>query len=304
MLDGERLPHAPTDMGEGGVSEPARRGFPVSIIQRTSVMAFAIALAASVSGCAIKFGSDGLCMKPLFKVNVELNRYEKDDGGHGEDCNCVGGEGQMIDGGTIDGGVTTTAPLMVQTEPLTGHPLTSATGGFLSSQTAANPAPVFGPNAGTGTGSPSSSTGNQETAKKRPGSLFVSTGLPMGTDGKPHDGVVRVGQKIVFGAYIKNTGDMPLDAFQLQGTFTPNLKPISVIRSSGPNENELRPTTSTARVEGQRVIFDRFANLGPDTQHEYQITAEVLTSGAGNFELTQLEGPAIKKNKPITAVAQ
>jgi hypothetical protein len=283
----------------------------VRLIQRSTLTAFTIALATSVSGCAVKWGRDGICLKPLFKVT--LNRFE-DDGSRtggamsGYDCNCVGGhEGGVIDGGVIDGGFVQGGPLTVETEPL-GFPALPdgalAAQGFLSGQIAANPPPVFGPNYGKAAEStPSASTGNQQTAKKRPGSLNVSTGLPMTADGRRHDGVLRVGQRVVFGVYIENTGELPLDAFQLQGVFTTNLKPIEVHRSSGPNKDLMRVTTSSARIDGQRVIFERFDQLGADAKHEYQVTAEVISAGPGNFEVTQLEGPAVKKNTTVSAVA-
>lgn len=260
-----------------------------------------------VGGCAVKFGEDGLCMKPLFKVNVKLNRYDR-DGGRSEahDCNCIGGDvidGGIIDGGMINGGFTHSGPLTVETEPLHGYPQLPGDGtlvaeGSLSNQGVANPAPVFGPNYARPQASPGSSTANetQQTAKKRPGSLGISTGLPVG-----QTSVLRVGQRVVFGASIENQGDAPLEAFQLQGVFTNNLKPISVIRRSGPTFADVNTTTSSARIEGNKVIFDRFPSLGPDAKHEYQITVEVMEAGAGNFEVTQIEGPAVKKNTPITA---
>jgi hypothetical protein len=282
----------------------------VRTIQRIGVLALMFAATVFVGGCAVKFGQDGLCLKPLFKVNVKLNRFDREgDRSEAHDCDCIGGDvidGGIIDGGMIHGGFTHSGPLTVETEPLHGYPQLPGDGtlvaeGSLSNQGVANPAPVFAANAGQTSSSPSSSTGSQQAAKKRPGSLFLSTGLPMGTDGRPHSGVVRVGDRIVFGTYIKNQGDLPLDAFQLQGTFTGNLKPISVIRSSGPSESQLRSATTSARIEGQKIVFDRFDQLAPDSHHEYQVTAEVTSAGAGNFEVTQIEGPAVKKNTPITA---
>ena len=277
-------------------------------IQRFSVLALVIAVTASVGGCAMKWGCDGFCMKPLFKVSVKLNRYENDDCCHGGSCSGDGGmiEGGVIEGGMINGGFAHAGPLTVETEPLHGYPQlpgngTAVADASLSSQPGANPAPVFGPNYGKQSATPGSSTGSesQQNAKKRPGSLGISTGLPVG-----QSNVLRVGQQIVFGTSIENQGDAPLEAFQLQGVFTSNLKPISVIRRSGPTFPEVRTATSSARIEGNRVIFDRFTSLGPDAKHEYQITVEVTGAGAGNFEVTQIEGPVVKKNTSITATAQ
>ena len=266
-------------------------------------------------------------MKPLFRVHVEINRYDKSE--HGQDC-CI--EGGVIDGGVIPGGAIqggfvdggggvvpggfgTSGPLTVETEPLGGPPLlppigTSVAGGFLSGST--NPAPVFGPNAnlqtttppasssGTGTG-----TGTQQTAKKRPGSLNVKTGLQL-DHAQPglspgQNPTLRVGQTTVFGVLIENQGDASIETTQLQGLFTNNLKPVSVIRSSGPAVDQLRTTATSARIDGQRVIFDKFDQFGPETKHEYQITAQITAEGPGNFEVTQISGPVVKKNTPITA---
>jgi hypothetical protein len=105
----------------------------------------------------------------------------------------------------------------------------------------------------------------------------------------------------VFGVLVENQGDAAIETTQLQGVFTSNLKPISVIRSSGPTVDQMRTTATSARIEGQRVVFDKFDQFGPETKHEYQITAEITAPGPGNFEVTEISGPVVKKNTPITA---
>jgi hypothetical protein len=311
----------------------------VRCISRITFSAFAVALVATVAGCACKWTrEEGLCLKPLFRIHVELNRFEDTHGG--EDC-CIDGAvmpggaipggvlpGGVVPGGVIDpgfveggghvapGGFATSGPLTVETEPLGGPlgapilpPVGSAVaGGFLSGSP--NTAPVFGPNANlqsTQTPPASTSGGTQQTAKKRPGSLNVKTGLQLDhaqPGGVSPSSSLRVGQRTVFGVIIENQGDAAIETTQLQGVFTNNLKPISVIRSSGPAVDQLRQATTSARIEGQRVIFDKFDQFGPETKHEYQITAEITAAGPGNFEVTEIAGPVVKKNTPITASAQ
>lgn len=258
-------------------------------------------------------------MKPLFRVRVSLNRFDNNGGATGtQDCNCVDGgviDGGVIDGGMIQGGFAPSGPLTVETEPLDGLPIlpgadgTMVSGGFLSS--GANPSPVFGPNATNQTNPPpasSSGSGTQQAAKKRPGSLNVKVGLQLEhADPNLRPGqnpTLRAGQRTVFGVLVENQGDAAIDSTQLQGLFTDNIKPISIIRSSGPATDQLRPTTTNAKIDGQRVIFDKFDQFGPETKHEYQITVEITKAGPGNFEVTDAAGPAVKKNQPITAVAQ
>jgi hypothetical protein len=133
----------------------------------------------------------------------------------------------------------------------------------------------------------------------------VSTGLmndQARRDGQPS--ILRSGQRTVFGVSISNQGDAAIETTQLQGLFTNNIKPISVIRLSGPDFDQLRTATTSAKIEGQRVVFDKFDQFGPETKHEYQVTAEITAAGPGNFEVTQIAGPVVKKNIPITASAQ
>jgi len=273
---------------------------------------------AAAPGCAVKWSQEGLCFKPLFRVRVELNRHNGETGHGAADCNCIdGGGGEMIDSGIMDGTVppgafVTGGPVTVQTEPLGAPILPGAlTDHLLSAANPPAPPPVFGPNAGQtqpAASPPSSTTGGGTTqaAKRRPGSLQVSTGIQNDHANRSGEqpSTLRTGQRTVFGVYVYNQGDEAIALTQLQGTFTANIKPISVMRLSGPDENQLRQSTSNARIEGQRVIFDRFTSFGPETRHEYQITCEIVGAGPGNFEVTNLEGPQVKKNTPITATGQ
>jgi hypothetical protein len=296
----------------------------VRSMQRLTLTALMIGLAASASGCAVKWNREGLCFKPLFRVRVELNRANGDDdvrvhgvGHHGDDCDCHDGgliDGGIIDGGVIPGGFVPHGAVTVETQPL-GLPILPGGDGallaenFLSAapptvaQTASTPA--FGPGfnqAATAPPASSSGTGTQQTAKKRPGALTVSTGVDLSRLDGARNAVLRVGDKdIVFGVYVENSGDMPIDVTQLQGVFTNNLRPVKVERFAGATRENLQRSTTSARIEGQKVVFDRYTQLGPETKYEYQITVEVAAAGAGNFEVTEIAGPAVKKNTPTTA---